>query len=606
MALYRPVLGLLVGIFAFLLAGCGNVSVESTRAHEGVIDLRGVLTDSDGPVALDGEWRWTRAAAADDAQITGVPHASDEPAFIELPVSLIPERSQGRGILELSLLLPKRAGFWALKIPYLASANRVEVNGQQIGGAGSVQPYQARYHPLELLFEAPEGRAEITIHVANFHHRRMRLNRLYVGRADEIIAYSMISVTRDALILGSLLFLAFYHLAVFVMYRQETALGYLAAIALLAAMRLSITGERLIVRIWPLISPELMMKIGYAPTFLLLPLIVLYLRSLSSDRALFHLGRIAGWYVVITTLVIVVFPVSVYDAVFQYGIGIILLLALAVMVTVLRRHVFDSPQGRMVVLAGGVLVLAAGVSDYLRETGALVAPELLSLGVLLFLLLQAYFLAWRIHTLYQRTEEQASTIHELNRTLEERISMRTAELADANRQLEAMSRTDGLTGLANRRHFDGAFQREWDRAQRSDVPIALIMTDIDRFKMYNDTHGHLRGDECLKEVAQVYAEAARRKTDVVARYGGEEFVLLLPDTDRATAAAIAETSRRRIMERHIIHESSNVAAIVTASFGVAATVPEPNSVPADLLKKADTALYRAKTEGRNRVIVSQE
>lgn len=368
--------------------------------------------------------------------------------MLELPFSLPPERSQGRGVLELTVLLPERSGFWALKIPCLASANRVTVTGQDIGGAGSLDPYQARYHPQELLFEAPTGRAEISIAVANFHHRRMRLNRLYVGHAEEITRYSMNSVTRDGLILGSLLFLAFYHLAVFVLYPRETALGYFAGIALLTAMRLGITGERLIVRLWPLIPPELMMKIGYAPTFLLLPVIVLYLRALSSDPILHRLGHISRWV-----------PVPVYDAVFQYGIAVILLLAVA---------------------------------------------------VLLFLLLQAYFLAWRIHTPYQRTQEQASTIQEFNRTLEARIATRTAELADANRQLEAMSRTDGLTGVANRRHFDEVLEREWHRAQRNGTPITLIMTDVDKFKPYNDTYGHVRGDECLKAVSRIYAGAVRR------------------------------------------------------------------------------------------------
>jgi diguanylate cyclase (GGDEF)-like protein len=611
--------GLFAGIAAFLVLGCSGLPArppgEQPVAQDGAIDLRGVLAEHTGPIALDGEWRWTRDAfagdvlTADTAGEAGDTAARDasssrEPTVLKLPVSLPPERSRGHGLLELTILLPESSAFWALKIPYLASANRVLVNGQEIGGAGSVDPYQERYQPLELFFTAPDGRAEIAIEVANFHHRRMRLNRLYVGRADEIARFSLNSVTRDALIFGSLLFLAFYHLVIFVLYPRETALGYFAVIALLAAMRLGITGERLIVRLWPLIPPELMMKIGYAPTFLLLPLIVLYLRSLSSDPLLGYLGRVAGWIAALSALIIAVFPVRVYDAAFQYGIAVILLLAVAVMVTVVRRRVFDSPQGTAVVLTVAVLVLLAGANDYLREIGFITTPELLSVGILLFLLLQAYFLAWRIHTLYQRTQEQASTIQELNHTLEERIVTRTAELADANRRLEAMSRTDGLTGLANRRHFDDAFQREWHRAQRNGVSLAVIMTDIDLFKPYNDTYGHLRGDECLKEVSAIYAGAVRRKTDIVARYGGEEFVLLLPETDNETATTIAETLRQRIMERGITHESSDVAAVVTASFGVAATVPDRDAVPSHLLEQADAALYRAKTEGRNRVAIA--
>lgn len=591
---------LLSGIVAILLLGCsdqpGISSGEQPVARAGQIDLRDTLTEHAGPIALDGEWRWSG-----DADVRAVSPSGDS-NLLELPVSLPPELSRGRGLLELTVLLPRHSAFWALKIPYLASANRVVVNGREIGGAGSVDPYQERYQPLELFFTAPEGRAEITIEVANFHHRRMRLNRLYVGRADEVARFSMISVTRDALIFGSLLFLAFYHLVIFVLYPRETALGYFAVIALLAAMRLGITGERLIVRLWPLISPEFMMKIGYAPTFLLLPLIVLYLRSLSSDPVLGYLGRAAAGIAALSALTIALFPVRVYDAAFQYGIGVILLLAVAVMVTVLRPRVFDSPQGTTVVFVGGMAILLTGFNDYLREIGRIMTPEMLSVGILLFLLLQAYFLAWRIHTLYQRTQEQAATIAELNRTLEERIVSRTAELAEANRRLETMSRTDGLTGLANRRYFDDAFQREWHRAQRNGGSLAVIMTDIDFFKSYNDTYGHMRGDECLKEVSAIYGRAIRRKTDIVARYGGEEFVLLLPETDSATAMMIAETLREQIVEHGIAHASSDVATVVTASFGVAATIPDRQALPAHLLERADSALYRAKIEGRNRVI----
>jgi diguanylate cyclase (GGDEF)-like protein len=168
--------------------------------------------------------------------------------------------------------------------------------------------------------------------------------------------------------------------------------------------------------------------------------------------------------------------------------------------------------------------------------------------------------------------------------------------------LEAHALLDGLTNIPNRRRFDEALEAEWKRAQRSGLPLALAMVDIDFFKCYNDLYGHSAGDVCLKKVAAVLAASVARPSDLVARYGGEEFVMLLPETDAAGALAIAEYFRARIEALHLPHEDSAVAAGVTVSVGVAAAlVPETADSPLTLLEAADQLLYRAKAAGRNRV-----
>ncbi len=168
--------------------------------------------------------------------------------------------------------------------------------------------------------------------------------------------------------------------------------------------------------------------------------------------------------------------------------------------------------------------------------------------------------------------------------------------------LRMLSSTDGLTGLANRRTFDDTMQREWRRAQRGNYPMAVIMADIDHFKKFNDTYGHLEGDECLKKVATALKNAVRRAGDLAARYGGEEFVLLMPMTTVNEATQIAEDIRTSVESMKIRHEKSRVNDFVTLSLGAAALLPQQGMSAEDLIKEADKAMYQAKEMGRNRAI----
>jgi diguanylate cyclase (GGDEF)-like protein/PAS domain S-box-containing protein len=171
----------------------------------------------------------------------------------------------------------------------------------------------------------------------------------------------------------------------------------------------------------------------------------------------------------------------------------------------------------------------------------------------------------------------------------------------SNRQLAELSQTDGLTGLANRRHFDRRLQEEWQRSARHGVPLALLMIDVDHFKRYNDCHGHLSGDDCLRAVAQALLGCARRSTDLVARYGGEEFAMLMPHATIEEAQAQAQRCIDTLAVAALAHGDSPVAPVVTLSIGVAHIEPgfDATLSPTRLLQQADLALYRAKHAGRS-------
>ena len=176
------------------------------------------------------------------------------------------------------------------------------------------------------------------------------------------------------------------------------------------------------------------------------------------------------------------------------------------------------------------------------------------------------------------------------------------DLESLNRELEKMAMQDGLTGLGNRRLFDITLNEEFGRAMRSGDSLALIMIDVDAFKKFNDAYGHPEGDECLRKIARAVSESQNRPGDFVARYGGEEIAVLLPDTDLAGAVAVAERIRLAVRGLGIPHPS-NPAGVVTISCGVDAMVPvRHQSIPTDLLQAADSALYLAKSSGRDHVV----
>jgi diguanylate cyclase (GGDEF)-like protein/PAS domain S-box-containing protein len=207
-----------------------------------------------------------------------------------------------------------------------------------------------------------------------------------------------------------------------------------------------------------------------------------------------------------------------------------------------------------------------------------------------------------------RTEAQSEVPQESIVVLRDATERKTAEikLLEAMDRMERMAQTDGLTGLANRRHLDVTADREWRRCARERLPLSVLLIDADRFKLYNDAYGHLAGDDCLRAIASQLAAGARRPGDFAGRYGGEEFVLLLPNTDRDGAMKVAQCVRQLVQGLGLVHEGNTGFGVATVSIGAATARPGDPQSEVDsvsiLLAGADKALYQAKRGGRNQVV----
>ncbi|MGD8926552.1 MAG: GGDEF domain-containing protein, partial [Thioalkalispiraceae bacterium] len=211
----------------------------------------------------------------------------------------------------------------------------------------------------------------------------------------------------------------------------------------------------------------------------------------------------------------------------------------------------------------------------------------------------AFVIATGIDITEQKKAEDELLAQQKN--LEKLVAARTAELQEANEKLELIANQDALTGLYNRRYFNNTLQNEIRRAQRHHAPLSLLMCDIDYYKNYNDTYGHIAGDKCLQTIANLIKKHFQRASDLVARYGGEEFCIILPDIDAPQASLLSEQLLKVVSQQQIQHESSPIADFVTISIGLVTGLDAERCDTISLLEHADKALYLAKKSGRNRI-----
>ena len=214
-------------------------------------------------------------------------------------------------------------------------------------------------------------------------------------------------------------------------------------------------------------------------------------------------------------------------------------------------------------------------------------------------------IAYNIHETRQWWDWEISFLQSL--TTQVMVAVQRSQLCyrlqAANKELQQLAILDGLTGIANRRYFDLVLNKEWQRLAREQLPLSLILADVDYFKAYNDTYGHQAGDRCLQVIARILQNCIRRPADLVARYGGEEFALILPNTDAPGALFIANRIIRKLAQQNIPHIQSKVSQSVTLSLGVTTKVPHPKQPASTIVEVADSLLYRAKKAGRNQLAV---
>ena len=428
-----------------------------------------------------------------------------------------------------------------------------------------------------------------------------------VTPSAEFLANEQFSYGWQAMFLGIVVALSLYNLFLFVIVRHTTYLWYVLTVICTGLIQLNFNGL-LFQWFWPDLPqinryftvPIIGLAMFFAAVFTIKFLAVRHYSPLS--------------YRMLQAIMAACVFAFFYGLFGPYQSGIVLVSTIAAVVTPLAWfigiHVWRQGQ----VLAGfyvvawtplliGHLVLAVSKLGWIPTSPFTeLVPQA---GVAVEAVLLSFALAYRINLerrKRQQAQEHALEIQqEANLTLEARVRERTEELESANERLRAVSLTDGLTHVANRRRFDEKLDIEWGRAVRHEHELSLLLLDIDHFKRVNDELGHLTGDDCLVGLASLLQSELQRSGDLIARYGGEEFAVLLPATESAGALIVAERIRQAVAQTPMITGEHDEPVSLTISIGVATMLPVRGIDSQELIRRADEALYIAKNSGRNRV-----
>ncbi len=211
-----------------------------------------------------------------------------------------------------------------------------------------------------------------------------------------------------------------------------------------------------------------------------------------------------------------------------------------------------------------------------------------------------------LQTLIEAISKRKADLEIVVQTIMEHGDIMDTQWALKLSEMNKIASIDGLTQIPNRRRFDEHLEHQWKQMIRERSPICLILFDIDHFKQFNDTYGHLAGDDCLKQVAQVLEGCVQRPSDLIARYGGEEFAAILPQTTISGAIEVAQRVQTEIANLKILHEKSSVSDYLTLSIGIAGSIPTSTQSFSKLLDEADQYLYLAKQQGRDRITFSSK
>lgn len=604
---------MLTGILLLLgVTACNQIDPNlNLRAKSGVLDLRDWNWAITGSVSLQGEWAFFPRQLLAPEELPALPSA--EADRIEVPgmwrdsdLTASPMPGHGYATYGLRVLLPEDAPPLSMKVIDAGTAYTVYVNGVKMHGAGVIGTTADSSIPdfKRLLFQLPQPsdrELHLVVQVSNYHYRSGGLwNHIALGPTEQLFMLYNESLAYSIGLASAISVIALYHLGLFSLRREDRSTLYFALFCLAIVVRILCTDERFITQLLPGIRYNNMVRLEFMSFLLAPPAALAFLGCVMPRcyvlwqlRAIQVTGVLLAAFVVVTdaALFTEVLPAFQSYLLFCCGFGLLIL------IQGVRLRV-QMAQGFLI---GFIIMSLMVINDVLVSIGVLQTPLLLAgVGLFCFIVIQAYAISLRSAQAYASITELTGELENYSADLEQKVEARTRELESANTTLERLAVLDGLTNVANRRKFDEELTRIWAEHRRRGNALSVLLCDIDQFKPYNDLYGHLQGDEALRRVARAIESALARPGDMVARFGGEEFVVLLPDTPIEGALQVAEKILLTVQTLHIPHQSS-VSGELTISIGAASMVPGEGVAMAEILLQADQALYRSKTEGRNRI-----
>jgi diguanylate cyclase (GGDEF)-like protein len=613
---------LLLILFCTVIQASCSEKKALVQPQRGVLDLAGYDIEREGPLSLSGEWEFYWGKTLDDivreqftqSHIIRVP--APWSSFRRNDIKLSPH---GFASYRLIIKRGKNNGRLSLFVRDIEDSYRIFINGRFAGEVGSFShDYSfARWSFRHALYriDDPSDIIEVVIETSNFTGSGGGIiTPVTLGTDQQLYARVERSRNIEFFVFGVLIIFGLYHFGLFLMRRLDRSLLFFSLFTFILAVRTLLAGEHSL----PGQFPDHYYEFFYAGELatMVVPGLFLFAHLYALFPGIIRRSvRIASFVPgILITVFLFVAPSRFFASIMPLLYLVVMLMSLwilAIGVIALVKRIDGS-----VIFVSSFLFLSVAVANLIADFHAVVDPMLgFQLALCIFVLCQGVIISQKFSKGYRYNEELSQKLEYYNRNLESIVEERTLELKRSNEELrekntflnklterlERMAFFDELTQIANKRYFNYFFDTEWKRGARDKSSLSLILIDIDHFKKYNDTYGHLAGDECLAKVAAALKSILNRSGDFVARFGGEEFAVLLPGTDPGGAVSVAERMRDAVASLDIAHQKSSWGN-VTISCGVATIIPDTGLTPDQFLSRADTGLYEAKSKGRNRVV----
>lgn len=609
---------LLIVFLLFVLSGCAlqnhSDQVPAPLAVDGYIDITNPLNYS---TKLNGEWLfyWNQLLEPEDidagrGDFSGVINMPDNWIGYEVDGSKIP--GKGYATLVLNLRIKDTHEVKALYLPKIYSSYKLWIDGQLEATSGVVGKDREHSVPQKLTqivyFHSETDQVQLVLQISNFHDLNGGMwEPIEYGSATYMYtAHDRLSAEKY-LLLGVLTLAGIYHLGLCLFRKKDVAMLYFGLFCLNDALRNMLIDQVLITKHFPHFPWELAMKMEYISLYLAYALLALFILHLFPKEASEKFTRLVLIVVACFTMFTLVTPATWYIQTLLYY-QIFLFIGLLYAMFVFMRATLHRREGAIHALVGITVLVLTTVFDLFNYIWFYSERSSYSIGIATFIVCFSFVLSKKMSKSFDTTEKLAKELIELNEQLDWKVHERTVVIEESrkqlialNRQLQEWSMADGLTGAANRRHFDEYLSKHLIESIQKDTPITLLLIDIDYFKKYNDTYGHIQGDQCLQAVVNVIKTSFPLNDGLVARYGGEEFAVILPKYSLEEGAAIANKICSLVKHLQISHINSKVENVVTISVGVATVTAEEDKEYTKLLELADDRLYKAKSLGRNQV-----
>lgn len=616
---------LLIVFLLFVLSGCMVQSTNSSyhpEAVAGVIDVTGIQEGQHKLAELNGEWSFYWNQLLEPADIEA--GRGELSGYIDMPSNwekykLNGEELPGKGYATfvLNMHISEINRVKALSIPKIYSNYKLWINGQLEAASGVVGTDSASSVPqkiTQIIYFSPNtNQVQLVLQISNYHDLRGGMwDPLVYGAASAVSMKHDHHLAERGLLIGVLALSGIYHLGISMFRKKDLSMLYFGLFCLNDALRNLLIDEVLITKYFPHFPWALAMRMEYISLYMEFVLLALFMLHLFPKQASKKFTKaalaIAGIYVIVT----LIFQADVYIR-FLIFYQIFMLVGLLYALIVFIRAALHREDGAMYALVGFLIFETVVAFDLLKYIFRYSERSIYSIGIVLFIICFSFVLSKKLSKAFNTTEQLANELTELNEGLDWKVHERTLvieesrkQLIELNRQLQEWSMADGLTGAANRRHFDEYLGNHLMLAIEDQSPISLLLIDIDYFKRYNDSYGHIQGDRCLQAVVNAIKTSFPPSDGLVARYGGEEFAVVLPGYSADQAKDIAEKVCDLVKQLRISHENSKVADVITVSVGVATVYLKEDKEYTKLIKLADNHLYKAKSLGRNQVCAQSE